>query len=262
MGRAIRITGEQVTYHLMARGSGRKDVFLGTHDRYALLRMLDRISLRRGWRTHAWCLMTNHFHLLTTTMHDDLSAGMCELLGQYSRHFGYFNHLPGHLFSDRFRSVIVTTDDQLLTVVRYIARNPVRAGLARSPEEYRWSSYADRRTPARALKMFDEDLVLGTLNPRIEIAEVQLRALVEAADEPSRVHQSVPSLGTLRMAFADSHLIDVGRELGYSSQAIAGQLGVAPRTVRRRLSRSAQGTAERICPGIEPSGTSDDAVSA
>lgn len=251
MGRATRSTGEHATYHLMARGSGRKDVFLGTHDRYAFLRTLDRISLKRDWRTHAWCLMTNHFHLLTTTRHDDLSAGMCELLGQYSRRFGYFNLRSGHLFSDRFRSVVVTTDEQLLTVVRYIALNPVKAGLARSPVGYEWSSYADRRMSARSLATFDDDLVLGTLNPRPEIAEVQLSALVEAADEPSRVHQPVPSLTTLRMAFAESHLIHAGTELGYSPEAIARHMGVTPRTVRRRLSRSSVAGVAPISPAAD-----------
>jgi hypothetical protein len=85
--------------------------------------------------------MTNHFHLLWETHDESLSAGMQRLNGEYAQGFNRRHGSVGHVFQDRFFSKPVVTDAHALEAIRYIARNPVEAGLARTPEEWPWSSH-------------------------------------------------------------------------------------------------------------------------
>lgn len=88
-----------------------------------------------------YCLMTNHFHLVVETPTESLSAGMHQLKGGYAKKFNERHMLDGHLFDGRFRSSPVESDRQLEEVIRYVAFNPVRAGLCTHPSDWPWSSF-------------------------------------------------------------------------------------------------------------------------
>lgn len=85
--------------------------------------------------------MTNHFHLVVQTPTESLSAGMHQLNGGYAKKFNERHQLDGHLFDARFRSTPVESDDHLEDVLRYVALNPVRAGLCDHPSDWPWSSF-------------------------------------------------------------------------------------------------------------------------
>jgi len=129
-------------HHVFARGSARQPIFGDDLDRRRYLALLARSTRRVGWSCLSYCLMSNHLHLLIETPVPNLSRGMHLLHGGYAQAFNRRYRTSGHLFQGRFRAVPVTTDDQLLTVVQYIARNPQEAGLCTDPEDWPWSSHA------------------------------------------------------------------------------------------------------------------------
>jgi putative transposase len=97
---------------------------------------------RHRWLCHAYCLMTTHYHVVLETTEATLSAGMHVLNGCYARTFNRRHGTKGHVFDARFGSRLVSSQSHLLDAVRYVALNPVRAGLSETPQAWPWSSYA------------------------------------------------------------------------------------------------------------------------
>ena len=104
--------------------------------------MLAQAVRRQRWSCLAYCLMHNHIHLLVETPQPNLGAGMQRLHGLYAQTFNKRHKRCGHLFQGRYGGDRVRTDEQLLTAARYIALNPVEAGLCERPDEWPWSSHA------------------------------------------------------------------------------------------------------------------------
>jgi len=100
-----------------------------------------------GLLCHAYCLMPNHYHLLVETPRANLDDAMQRLNGTYALRFNRHHERTGHLFQGRYGSTLITDDDYALTVVRYIAANPVQAGLCAGPEDWPWSSAGWQATP-------------------------------------------------------------------------------------------------------------------
>jgi REP element-mobilizing transposase RayT len=129
-------------HHVFARGNGKRTIFLVEHDRRLYLRLVGQVLARQQWNCLAYCLMDNHVHLLLETPQPNLGAGMCRLQGLYAQTFNKRHGRCGHLFGERFGSVLMRSDEQLLTVARYIALNPVEAGLIEDAADWPWSSHA------------------------------------------------------------------------------------------------------------------------
>jgi REP element-mobilizing transposase RayT len=128
-------------YHVCTRGNDRQAIFLSDLDRSLFLLLLKRAARRFGWTIYAYCLMTNHYHLLVQLGNAGFSKGMCELNGGYALTFNGRHGRSNHVFGRRFWSDLIETDSHLLAASRYIVLNPVRAGLRRKPEDWPWSSY-------------------------------------------------------------------------------------------------------------------------
>src|SRR3974390_3934623 len=146
MARKLRVQYPGAIYHVMNRGDRREDIFNDDEDRLLFLRTLSETCEKTGWQIHAWCLMRNHFHLVTETPRANLSEGMHWLLGVYTSRFNHRQKEFGHLFSGRYKAIPVdgSGNGYLKTVGDYVHLNPVRAGLlaAEQPlQTYRWSSY-------------------------------------------------------------------------------------------------------------------------
>jgi REP-associated tyrosine transposase len=141
MGRPLRIQAADVVYHVTARGVRRLDVFEDAFDYAKFERLLEEVVGKRGWLIHAYCQMPNHYHLLLSTPQADISDGLCWLNGVYARWFNARHGYSGHVFEERFHSVLVRTNFHLLNVACYIPLNPVRARLCRTAGDWRWSSY-------------------------------------------------------------------------------------------------------------------------
>jgi REP element-mobilizing transposase RayT len=128
-------------YHLSARGNNRRFIFDDDHDREVFLAILDGVARRYGWRFYAWCLMGNHYHLILQIGDGGLSQGMCELNTAHATNYNVRHGRVNHLFGKRFWSEQITTDAYLLASCRYVLQNPVRAGLAATCADWKWSSY-------------------------------------------------------------------------------------------------------------------------
>ena len=141
MARPLRIQYPGAVYHVIGRGNARQPIVQVAADRSCFFEVLAKVIERRRWLCHAYCLMTNHYHLLLETPAGDLSRGMRDLNGIYTQRYNRRHDRVGHLFQGRFKAVLVQRDAHLLELARYIVLNPVAGGLVASAEEYRWSSY-------------------------------------------------------------------------------------------------------------------------
>jgi REP element-mobilizing transposase RayT len=116
-------------------------VFTDDDECKKFLELLRRVAKRYGWKILAVCVMTTHYHLLVEVPEESLQAGMKRLNWGYARWFNARRGRWGHLFGERYYCVRIETDGHMLRALRYIARNPVTAGLCRRAADWRWSSY-------------------------------------------------------------------------------------------------------------------------
>ncbi len=128
-------------YHVMGRGNGGQLVFRTDDDRLVFLGILEDVARKTGCRILICCLMGNHFHLLVQVGDIPLSSVMQRFLCRYSRHFNITHKRRGHVFQARFKARLCAKNAYLLTLIRYINNNPVKAGLVRRPEDWPWSSH-------------------------------------------------------------------------------------------------------------------------
>jgi putative transposase len=146
MPRKLRIQYEGATYHVMNRGDQGEDIFKDDADRELFLKTLGEACAKTSWQVHAYCLMRNHFHLVVETPRANLVAGMKWFLGTYTARFNRRHKYFGHLFSGRYKALIVDASGSgyLRTVCDYVHLNPVRAKLlkrGRQLSDYPWSTY-------------------------------------------------------------------------------------------------------------------------
>ena len=141
MPRPLRPQVEGGIYHVVSRGVRKLPMFHDDRDRERFLILLELTRRRYGWQLHAYCLMTNHFHLLLTTPEPNISAGMQYLNGRYCAWFNWKHGYEGHVVERRFYSTLIESERHLFAVAQYVVLNPVRAGLCRDAGDWRWSSY-------------------------------------------------------------------------------------------------------------------------
>lgn len=167
MARPLRIEFPGALYHVTSRGNERRPIFRDDRDCQTFLGFLADATRRFGWSVTQWVLMINHFHLVIQTPEPNLSRGMQWLNGTYAAWFNHRHSRSGHLFHGRFNAVLIEKESYFAEVLRYVALNPVRAGLVKRPEDYRWSSYRgaagfeaapDWLDTAAVYQMFDEDV--------------------------------------------------------------------------------------------------------
>src|SRR5580698_3473365 len=146
MARKLRLQYAGAIYHVMNRGDRREAIFEDDQDRQRFLETLTEACAKTGWQVHAYCLMNNHFHLVIETPQPNLVAGMKWLLGAYTGRFNRRHKEFGHLFSGRYKALMVdgSGNGYLKTVCDYVHLNPARAKLLRREEPlsaFEWSSY-------------------------------------------------------------------------------------------------------------------------
>lgn len=140
MPRLPRLVVPDYPHHVTQRGNRRQQVFFSDADYQQYLLWMTQYARRAGTKVWAYCLMPNHVHLVVVPHEAD---GLAEMLGplhsQYAQFINTREQWPGHLWQERYRSTVMD-DDYLIRAVRYVERNPVRAGLVRRAEHYAWSS--------------------------------------------------------------------------------------------------------------------------
>jgi putative transposase len=146
MARKLRVQYPGAIYHVMNRGDRRESIYEDDEDRSLFLETLGEACQKTDWEVHAWCLMGNHFHLVIETPRVNLVSGMQWVLGVYTNRFNRRHKEFGHLFSGRYKALVVdgSGNGYLKSVCDYVHLNPVRANLVlpgRPLQDYCWSSY-------------------------------------------------------------------------------------------------------------------------
>lgn len=142
MSRPQRIEFENAYYHVMNRGSGHRDIFDDANDREQFLITVTEAHKRFGIEIHAYCLMSNHYHLLIKTPEGNLGRAMRHINGVFTQRFNRANATDGPLFRGRYKAILVDSDAYLLHLSKYIHLNPLAAGVVNDLEQYPWSSYS------------------------------------------------------------------------------------------------------------------------
>jgi REP element-mobilizing transposase RayT len=179
MARQPRMEFPGAFYHIIVRGNQKQDIFVEDQDKIEYLKRLKRYKKECGFILYAFVLMTNHVHLLIETPNKPISKIMHLINFTYTQYFNRKYGKVGHLFQGRYKSFLCDRDEYLLSLVRYIHLNPVRAKLVKGPQEYRWSSYHSYLTEAKDL--IDTDRVLGVFSERILQARRRYRDFIYEA---------------------------------------------------------------------------------
>jgi putative transposase len=141
MARPLRIERSGGLYHVTSRGDRGEDTYLDATDREAWLDLLGHACERFNWVCHAYCQMTNHYHVVTDTPDGNLAKGMRQLNRVYTHRVNRRHGRVGHVFQDRYKAILVEKDSYLLVLARYAVLNPVRAGMVKTPGAWPRSSY-------------------------------------------------------------------------------------------------------------------------
>jgi putative transposase len=166
-------------YHVNTRAAGPAPIFLDDYDRTLFCMHLIRTMVRFEWVCVAFCFMTTHYHLVVDAPAETLQRGMHRLNGHYARAFNRRHARTGHLFGERYYNVLVESDEHLLNVLRYLALNPVVAGLCRKPGDWYWSSYRGCIRPEEAFPFVDSTRLLSYFTRAGEIDVLDIRRFVE-----------------------------------------------------------------------------------
>lgn len=270
MARPLRLHIPQAFYHVLSRGNAKQAIFVGDADYEQFLDLLSTTSSRFGVRCHAYCLMSNHFHLLLQPDASPLSPMMQQLNSAYSQSFNRRHDRVGHVLQGRFKALLVDRDDYFLQLVRYISLNPVEAGVVDEPRAWRWSSYRATAGLTEAPTFLVRDDVwrmfassndeaqrrfvafvdagrgqLSLLSEAIAFGSAAFKALVGAVLEPHREVRAFPRRErfavrpALETLFVQSHDSASRRQAmaeaywrhGYTLREIAAHVGLHESTV-------------------------------
>ena len=161
MSRPLRIKYPDAWYHVMNRGRRGENVFEGKKDYNAFIDLLKDLMEEYNVNIAAYCLMSNHYHLLIQTPEANISRSMRHLNGVYTQRYNRFHHCDGQLFRGRFKCILVDADSYLLELVRYIHRNPLEAGMVENLNKYTWSSHKGYLSSAKKWDWLHKNYILS-----------------------------------------------------------------------------------------------------
>ena len=178
MARPLRLEYPGAVYYVTARGNAGQEIFLNDEDREAFLETLSTVVERFHWIVHAYCLMTNHYHLLIETPEANLSRGMRQLNGVATQGFNRRHVRTGHVLEGRFKAILVEKGSHLLELARYVVQNPVRAKAVLHPRLWKWSSYRATSQETGVPDFLTVDWILAQFRSKRELPERGYRRFV------------------------------------------------------------------------------------
>jgi putative transposase len=181
MPRPLRPIEDGLVYHVIDRGNSRQDVFHKKGDFEAFLAALADLKERKPFELYGYCLLNNHFHLLIRPTGAAISRIMQSLLVSHTQRYHKHYRSGGHVWQGRFKSPVIQNDEHLLTVLRYIEANPLRARLVKRGEDYPWSSY-------RVHGLGESNPLV---DPLISYQEISPYAGVRQAKWADRIHRPI-----------------------------------------------------------------------
>jgi len=179
MSRPLRIEYPGAWYHVMNRGRRSESIFSDNYDYLMFIDLIMEIGEMWNVNVAAYCLMTNHYHILLQTPDGNISRCMRHLNSVYTQRFNRRHGYDGQLFRGRYKSILACDDNHLLQLVRYIHKNPVKAGIAENMADYEWSSYKGYLSYAKKWNWLHKDYIFsmisskkrGRLKPFIEFMQ-------------------------------------------------------------------------------------------
>jgi putative transposase len=180
MARPLRIELAGGLYHVTSRGDRREDIYFGDAGREAWLAVFAQVCARFNWRCHAWCQMTNHYHIVIETAEANLAQGMRQLNGVYTQYVNRAHNRVGHVFQGRYKAILVEKEGHLLELARYVVLNPQRAGMTQYIADWPWSSYGAMVGTAACPEWLETDWFLGQFSPQRSLAREQYIDFVRA----------------------------------------------------------------------------------
>jgi REP element-mobilizing transposase RayT/DNA-directed RNA polymerase specialized sigma24 family protein len=211
MARPLRIEFPGAVYHVTSRGDRGEAIFVDDEDRLGLLELVSQALSRFDAQMLAYCLMGNHYHFVLHTRRANLSLLMRHINGVYTQAYNRRHNKVGHLFQGRFKAILVDRDAYLLEVCRYVELNPVRAGMKRKPQAWRWSSYRAHAGLEATPDWLDSDGLYSYLLGRPAQTAADRR---RAADRYATLVADVPDMvlwdGALRQQIylGDEHFVE------------------------------------------------------
>lgn len=271
MARKLRHHVPGAMFHVTQRGNDRRPIFLDDHDRTRYAAILGRALERHGERVHAYCLLTNHVHLLLQAAERPLSSLMHVLGLRYARWFNDRWAHSGHLFQGRYYSGFIEGEAALMLVLRYIHLNPLLAGLVADLAEHRWSSHRAYdgaeapphwltthyllsilgRTPVEARQAYTQllatEMMLEDLRPEVAALprpaarhRVSFQRILDVVAKQAGCSSATILEGTRdrRTSLARFAVVHTAREIGgYALAELARLLGRDPATLYNGVAR-------------------------
>jgi REP element-mobilizing transposase RayT len=202
-------------YHVMMRGNGGNDIFFSDADRMRFLLFVQEGIERYGHRVHAFCLMSNHVHLLIQVGAAPLSKIIQNLGFRYTRYVNQQRNATGHLFQGRYKAILVDADSYLLELARYIHLNPVRAGVCKAVDDYKWSSHHAYMGEVTIPWLHRQDILARFSSDECKARKLFWHFTCQGMGEPKRMEfHNGSHLGQI---LGDDHFAE--RALGASGQA-------------------------------------------
>jgi len=232
MARPLRLELPGALYHVTSRGNGRESIYSDDRDRKTFLQTLDDVYCRYHWLIHAYCLMDNHYHLLVETPDGNLSIGMRQLNGVFTQRFNRRHKHVGHIFQGRYKAILVQKDSYLLELIRYIVLNPVRAGMVKDADDWRWSSYRAMTGRGKPPEWLQVDWLLSQFGSSKKNARAAYASFVQGGiggSSPLKDVQEQAYLGD------DTFLVELQK-----IRNRAGSLNEVSRVERRQVEKSLQ----------------------
>ncbi len=210
MSRAPRAKSESGIYHIMFRGANRQEIFHDEEDRLRFLEILKRYKTEAGMKVYGWCLMDSHLHLLSREgSKEEISITMKRIGVSYVWYYNRKYKTTGHLFQDRFKSESIETDEYLLTVIRYIHHNPVKANMVNSVQDWKWSSCRGYYgNPVTSPELLDSDFILEMFAPDRDIAIASFKKFNEQISKDECLDQTENDFFFLSDAEAREEIIN------------------------------------------------------
>lgn len=256
MPRRAREKSESGIYHVILRGTNKQEIFHDEEDNKRFIETLEKYKKISNLIVYGWCLMGNHLHLLIGQGKEELSVTMKRIGVSYAWYYNWKYKSTGHLFQDRYKSEKVDDDEYLLTVIRYIHKNPIKAGIAKEAIDWKWSScrgyYGYEVYPVGLL---DSNLILGMFSEDREIAKKKFVEFNEAksedeclednrkerlTDEEAKAEiakiislQDIAAIKSMPKVQRDVLILKIKSIEGISQRQAARILGVAPNLVIR-----------------------------
>ena len=242
MPRGPRTELEGGIHHVISRGDHRERIFDDDADRQRFLQGYADVAERYEWVPLTYCLMDNHVHLVIETPRRTLGDGCRDLLGYYARRRNGRQGELGHVFQGRFKSRVVLDDRYFAQLLRYVALNPVKAGLCATADGWPWSGHRALRAGVRA-RLVNADRVAELLGVWGGTAVDRYASLFKPAN-PLAVQYGVADPGEWRPPLAvllengQDRGLAAARSHGYRLREIAEHLDVHESTVCRRLRKN------------------------